>query len=142
MKKKVVIIVSVALVLAIAFGGIWIWGANNPEVQFSIGKPVEETDIYVEDLGVGSTDKFGFIPMTETKSKQLREMYETIMEVAIYLRETAEAPTHIELDISKDSMGKTVCTYHGTLTTDGITSDYEESWVFNYKHFGKIEYDS
>ena len=64
MKKKVVIIVSVALVLAIAFGGIWIWGANNPEVHFSIGKPVEETDIYVEDLGVGSTDNFGFIPMT------------------------------------------------------------------------------
>lgn len=139
MKKKVVII-SVVLVLVIAFAGVWVWGANNPDVTFGIGKPVEETGIYVEHLGVGFSDRFGFIPMTDEKSAQLREMYETIMEVAMNLRETAEFPTHIELDISKAENGKTVCTLHGTLTQDGVTSDYEESWIFNYKHFGKIEY--
>ena len=140
MKKKVVIIISVVLVLVVAFAGVWIWGANNPDVTFGIGKPVEETDIYVEDLGVGFSDRFGFIPMTKEKSAQLREMYETIMEVAIDLRKTAEAPTHLELDIAKDDEGKTVCTLHGTLTKDGITSDYEQSWTFDYKHSGKIEY--
>ncbi len=140
MKKKVIIIISVVLVLVIAFAGVWIWGANNPEVSFSIGKPVEETDIYVEDLGVGFADRFGFIPMTKEKSAQLREMYETIMEVAIDFRETAEAPTHLELDIAKNDEGKTVCTLHGTLTKDGVTSDYEQSWTFDYKHSGEIEY--
>lgn len=139
MKKKVVII-SVVLVLVIAFAGVWIWGANNPDVTFAIGKPVEETDVYIEDLGIGSSDKLGFIPMTEKKAKQLREMYETIMEVAIDLRENAEAPTHLELDITKDNEGKTVCTLHGTLTKDGVTSNYEQSWTFDYKHSGEIDY--
>lgn len=140
MKKKIIIVISVVLVLAIAFGDVWIWGANNPDVSFAIAKPVEETDIYVEHLGIGYSDRFGLIPMTKEKSAQLREMYETIMEIAINFSETAEAPTHLELDITKDDEGKTVCTYHGTLTKDGITSDYEHSWTFDYKHSGKIEY--
>ncbi|MBR5202505.1 MAG: hypothetical protein IKW45_04505 [Clostridia bacterium] len=140
MKKKVAIIISIVLVLVIAFVGVWIWGANNPEVHFSIGKPVEETDIYVEHIGVGSSDRMGFIPMTEEKTKQIREIYESMMKVAVEITETAEAPTHLELNIAKDDEGKTVCTYHGTLTKDGVTSDYEQSWTFDYKYHGEIEY--
>lgn len=139
MKKKVVI--SVVLVLVIAFGGLWIWGTNNPEVNFSIGKPTGETDIYIEMIGIGGNPRFGFIKTNEETKAQIDEIYTTMMDVRTKLVETAEAPTHLELDISKDEMGKTVCTYHGTLTTDGVTSEYEESWVFNYKHFGKIEYE-
>ena len=141
MKKKVVIIISVVLVLVVAFAGVWIWGANNPKVTFDIGRPVEETDIYVEHIGIGLNDRLGFIPMTEKKLKQVREMYETMMEIAVEIIETAEAPTHLELDFAKDDEGKTVCTYHGTLTKDGVTSDYEQSWTFDYKHPEEIEYN-
>ena len=141
MKKKVIIIISVVLVLAVAFGGLWIWGANNPEVHFSIGKPSRENDIYIEVIGIGITARFGLIESNGKKEIETDEIFTTMMDVRTELVETAEAPTHLELDISKDEMGKTVCTYHGTLTTDGVTSEYEESWVFNYKHFGKIEYE-
>ncbi len=140
MKKKVVIIISVVLVLVIAFVGIWIWGANNPELHFSIGKPTGETGIYIEMIGIGETARFGFIETNEEVKAQVDEMYTTMMDARTELVKIAEAPTHLELDISKSENGKTVYTYHGTLTTDGITSDYEESWIFNYKHFGKIEY--
>lgn len=139
MKKKVVII-SVVLVLVIAFAGVWIWGMNNPEVYIGIAKPVEETDIYIEHLSLAYKERFGFIPMSDTFKKEYFEMGETMMENSAEIVETAEAPTHLELDITKDDEGKTVVTYHGTLTKDGVTSDYEQSWTFDYKHSGEIEY--
>ena len=140
MKKKVVII-SVVLVLVIAFGGLWIWSVNNPELHFSIGKPTGETDIYIEMIGIGETARFGFIETNKKVKNQVNEMYTTMMKTHTELVNTAEAPTHLELDITKNDEGKTVFTYHGKLTKDGVTSDYEQSWTFDYKHFGKFEYD-
>lgn len=140
MKKTIIIIVSVILVIGLVIGGFYIWASNSPEVTFNIGKPMEETDIYIEHLSLGYRERFGFIPMSDSFQEEYFRMGEDMTEITADLMETAEAPTHLELDITKDDEGKTVVTYHGTLTRDGVTSDYEQSWTFGYKHSGEIEY--
>lgn len=140
MKKNIIIISSVVLVIGLIIGGVYIWASNSPEVTFSIGKPVEETDIYIEHLSLGYRERFGFIPMSDAFQEEYFRMGEDMTGITADLMKTAEAPTHLELDITKDDEGRTVCTYHGTLTKGGVTSEYEQSWTFDYKHFGEIKY--
>lgn len=138
MKKTVIIIVSIVLILALAAGGTYLWAANNPEITLNIGKPVEETDIYIKTLTTGYSEKLN-VPIAKYLKAQLNELYESVNSEHEKLATSCEAPTHIEIELSKADDGKTVVTYKGTITEDGVTKEYSKQMTFDYKHKGEFE---
>ncbi|MGN0539170.1 MAG: hypothetical protein ACI4KI_04870 [Candidatus Fimenecus sp.] len=137
MKKTVIIIVSIVLVFAIAAGGTYLWAAKNPEITLNVSKPVDKTDIYIESLSTGYSEKLN-IPISKNLKSQLNELYEAVNSEYEKLAASCEAPTHIELELSKADDGKTVVTYKGTITEDGITKEYSKQMTFDYKHKGEF----
>lgn len=138
MKKTVIIIVSIVLILALASGGTYLWAANNPEITLNISKPVDETGVYIESLSTGYSEKLN-IPVSKKLKAQLNELYESVNSEHEKLATSCEAPTHIEIELSKADDGKTVVTYKGTITEDGVTKEYSKQMTFDYKHKGEFE---
>lgn len=88
------------MILALAAGGTYLWAANNPEITLNVGKPVEETDIYIETLSTGYSEKCN-IPISKNLKAQLNELYKAVNSEYEKLAVSCEAPTHIELELSK-----------------------------------------
>lgn len=135
MKKAKWIIIAVVIILVVAVGGVCLWASYNPQVNIVIGRPVEKDDLYVEMITTGYSDTLN-IPANKKIKAQLDEIYDTVNNECMRIQKNCEAPTHIEIELSKDKDGKTVVTLYGTVTQNNITTEYNKKFTFDYKQKG------
>lgn len=141
MNKKIIIaVVSVVLVLAIAASGTYIWAANHPNFCIVVLKPVTEPDKYIEYCEIGYSQTLG-IPAFDKRIKEYSEIDAAMNTAYDELRKEYDTPTHLELDFTKAEDGGTIAAYHGTVTKDGVTSEFNRQWNFNFKYVEPKEYN-
>lgn len=133
-KRTIAIVISVALALIIAVSSTCIWAANNPNFTVSIGKPIGETDIYIEICMTGYGRTLGIIPPSNKRMTEYMEMGAILNAACREFRDEYKAPTHLELDFTEAEDGGTIATYHGTVTKDGVTSEFNKQWKFDFKY--------
>lgn len=138
-KKKIIItITTVVLVLAVVALSVYAWCANNPQYRISIGKPTNKTDFYIEHGVFGYYETLG-VSATEKRMNEYIEINETLLDAFCEYREKYEAPTHLELEFTEAEDGGTIARYHGTVTEDGVTSDFDYQWEFDFKYVSPEE---
>lgn len=137
-KKIAIIVISAVLVLIIAAAGTCMWAANNPHYTVSVGKPLGETDKYIEHCTLGYWATLN-IPPSKKRMNEYIKMSETLHNAWIEYRDEYEAPTHLELDFTEADDGGTIATYHGTVTKNGVTSEFSKQWNFDFKYVAPQE---
>lgn len=133
-KKIIVAVLSVVLIFAVAGTGVYIWAANNPHCDIAVGKPEGENgDFIIEPFHAGYYNTLGVPPSKKWLAEYIK-IGETLRDARQEIRSEYEAPTHLELEITEADDGGTIATYKGTVTKDGVTSDFSKQWKFDFKY--------